>query len=1054
MTQHKTFCDFEKNSAHEQRLLFVDAGSDGEQSSESGSDDSSELSRDWRQYPNQAAFESVLDKLVRDGKIEVNEKAKLEKTAAHERVKEETQQSEQTKVAEVQKAVGLIENADRTKIDKKLASQIDKKYIGDLAELRAATRNELLDLGIKQEVSEEEIVKKKMETFGRETEKRIKNILNQTRKHHRIFDEIEEEERLAKKCFKKMTSLFDTHDPNKKDFLDALRLKQVPQGATLSEKRTGAYIEEIIKYRNKFASDPDGTLGGVTGEKLFLLEHSLRDIETLYEKWQTADISDKADLQWRLGEYEKSLGRMKFEIESNSERSLENKQLTENWESFLNYKKNDIEHLRTLFAKKPSKSDLKLVAAFLDGNEEELKKMRDDFEAALQAEAAAKAEAATPIAEKKTTAADEHAKDHADDHDGGHHEVNNIFTRFGKKFVETMTLKGNIRWYSWYDISGTFKLITESWEKHIESVSEDKRGPLAQKAMFWKKEVVRRIHHKDIADERGRADELKKTYKNFDDKQLLAELKELPAKDRRRAILESLADRGNLRMSNQELLKIVCPGKFGKAAWETADTSADYTPMRERFKKDIDGWFVGEDNYGKELLEMHNAGFSKAEGNGKSYAGSNESTSTRAEVHNVGNQIQRALQEGEGTIVGILDQMFDRANAFSDNGQFADVKIKLDGAQKDITRSADMGLVGLLITDAFVQKKLSRELMMKIGKGNEQCFRPFATFQQVVGGREITDPFDPAKKRKISQFEYWGWIDREKGITELGSTQIINFFNTRNARAEIETPSGKIEKIIHMASDSCFKTHSGARVTSIEQARKGIGDKFTGYVTKASTIDIVDQATRIRRDTGGATGEIREIAGMITAAVEDFIDGKMMIDNGQERYFDSFTKKEVDEKGYFLDDPTKERIPVRQMEQMGDMRAERGKAHILRILKNMWLYREDREILSNQPTYKIYDYDTTDEGAARDKGAGHEKSEQLGGGPLKQFLENALGKKWGNTAEYKEIMAAYDQLADPNRKLTRAEIEIAKNYKGEVNSREDLQKASRSGSRISSEEPY
>jgi hypothetical protein len=975
------------------------------------------------------------------------EKERLKKQASREKQETETKAN----VAEEQKAVGLIENLDSKKTSKNLIEQLDKNYLGSLQELRDAIRNEIDDLGIKKEVRQAEIVVKQAEKFKREVEKRIKSILNQTRAHQRIFDEIKEEERLAKKVFVRMTSLFDAGDKDKKDFLDALRQKEVPQGATLNEKKTGFYIEEIISYRNKFASDPDGTLIGVNGERLFLLERSLRDIETLYKKWQMANITDKADLQWRLGEYEKSLGRMKFEIESNSKRSPENKQLTENWESFLSYKKNDIEHLRMLFAKKPSKSDLKLVAAFLDGNEEELKKMRDEFEAALQAEAAAEANAATPTqAAETTTTADNHVKDHSDDHAAGHHEVNNVFTQFGKKFIDTMTLKGRIRWYSWYDISGTFKLITESWKKHTESVSEDKRGPLAQKTMFWKKEVVRRIHHKDIADERGRSDELKKTYKNFDDKQLLAELKELPAKDRRRAILESLADRGNLRMSNKELIKIVCPGRFDDNDWEAADDSADYTPMRERFKKDIDGWFIHEDNYGKELLEMHNAGFSKAEGNGKSYAGSNESTSTRAEIHNIGNQIQRASKEGEGIVVGILGEMVDRANAFSDNTQFGDVEIRMDGSKKNITRSADMGLVGLLITDAFMQKKLSRELMMKIGKGHEQCFRPFATFQQVVGGKEITDPFDPAGKRKISHFEYWGWVDAEKGITELGATQIINFFNTRNARAKIETPTGATQKIIHMATDSNFKTHSGARVTSIEQARKGIGDKFTGYVTKASAIDIFDQATQIRRDTGGATGEIREIAGMIKAATEDFIDGKMMIDSGQERYFDSFTKEEVNESGHFLKekDPTQPRspIPQRQIEHMGAMRAERGKEIILRILKNMWLYREDRAILENQPTYKLYNYDTTDTGAAR------KNSEKIGG-TLKTFLENALGQKWGDTAGYKEIMTAYKRLADPNKKLTRAEIDIARTHKGEINSKEDLQRAPRNN-QTTTEDPY
>ncbi|MCF7836406.1 hypothetical protein K9N08_01305 [Candidatus Gracilibacteria bacterium] len=1041
----KTFRDFEKISAREQRLIFADKNSGGEQKGgEDSAEDETKSDLDWKDFPNLRTFEMELEKHVRDGKMSEAEKERLKKQASREKKAGEGKE----KIVEEQKAVVLIENANLDEIDQRLVAGIDKKYISSLKELREAIRNEIFDLGIKKETSKTEAVKKEIEKFEHETVKRIKDILAQTRKHRQIFDEIEAEERLAKEVFKRMQNLFDADDKDKKDFLNALRLKKVPQGATPSEKNVPLFIEEIIGYRNQFTTDPDATLIGTTGEKLFLLDRGLRDIETLFTKWKSQKNVDKDNLQWRLNECEKNLSRIKFEVEENKNQSPENKQLAEHWEKFLSYKKNDIEHLRKLFVKDPNTSNLKLISAFLDGNEDEIKKMQDEFKEVRKAEAEAEAETKKNEVVKipTTGAADDHPDKHGDNHEGGHHDVNNIVTRFGKTFVDTMTVGGRVTWYSWYDISESFKLISESWKKHTESVSEDKRGPLAQKAMFWKKEVVRRIHHQDIAAERGRADELKKTYKNFNDNQLLAELKELPAKDRRRAILESLADRGNLRMSKRELIEIICPGKFDDDAWKKADNNIDYTPMREAFKESIDNSFIGEDNYGKELLEMHNAGFSKAEGSGKSYAGSNESTSTRAEVHNIGNQIRRALREGEGTVVGVLGELVDRANSFADNGQFANVEIRTGKGKKQIVRSADMGLVGLLITDAFIQGELSRELMMKIGKGNEQCFRPFATFQQVVGANEKKN----LDGKNISHFEYWGWVD-EKGITELGATQIINFFNVRNAKAQIKTPTGTTEKVIHMASDSNYKTHSGARITSIEQARKGIGDKFAGYVTKASGIEVFNQATKMRHDTGGATGEIREIASMIKAAVEDFVDGKRMVDNGQERYFDSFTKDEVDAKGYFLDDLGRQKldkspIPQRQIEHMGAMRAERGKDIIVRILKNMWLYREDREILSNQPTYTLYDYDDTDEGAARGN------STKITG-TLKVFLEKTLGKNWGSTAEYREIMAAYDRLADPNKKLTRAEIDIAKTYKGEINSRKDLQKATHN-SQTTTEEPY
>ncbi|MFH0834405.1 MAG: hypothetical protein V2A63_03380 [Patescibacteria group bacterium] len=974
-------------------------------------------------------------------------------------------ENEEGKVDEERAAIGQIEKADQKAISSNIVERIDQKYIGSLKELRDAIRDEIENLGIKKDVLEKDLVKKQAQKFSREIEKRVKNILNQTREHHRIFDEIEEEEKLAKSCLEKMKWLFDTRDTKKKAFFDTLRNKGVPQilQAKQSEKELGFNIEEIFAYKNQLGKDEQEFLTGITGRELFLLDRAIRDVEALYQNWESAKVQSKDDLLMRLRQYDKDLGRIAFEIRDQPNSSPETKLLADNWSDFFGHKKNDIAHIEGLLAQNPNESDLKLAATFLQANEDEIRKMRSEFEAAReQAAKAAEPDKTTTPAPVDNVATDSEHKEkhqagqHAEEHEHSH-DHSNAFTKLGKLFVKTMTANGNIVWYSFHDIAESFKLIKESWKKYTESASEDKRAPLAKNVMFWKQEVVRRIHHTDTAAERGRAEDLKKTYKNFSEKELLAELKELPAKDRRRAILESLADRGNLRMSKRELIEIICRGKFSEKEWEAADTAIDYTPMREAFKKSIDGWFIGETNYGNELLEKHNAGFSKSESTGKSYASSNESTSVRAEVHNISNQINRAFREGEGAIVGALSEIVDRANSFSDNGNFSEAEIKIDGTETKISRSADMGFVGLLLVNAFVKGEISRELTMKIGKGHEQCFRPFATFQETVGAKEKPDPFDPEpdpnKKRKISHFEYWGWV-RDGSITALGSTQIINFFNGRNALAEIATPQGIVKKTIHIATDSNYKVHSGARVTGIEQARKGIGDKFLGYVTKATGVDVIEQATKFRRDSGSATGEIREIASLIKAGVEDFIDGRTMIENGEERYFDSFTAAEVDRDGYELNafgipDRSKKPIPQHQIIKMGEMRAERGKEIILRILRNMWLYREDREILRDQPVYKILDYGTTDFGAGHGALNGREKSKVISG-TLKVFLETTLGK-WAGTADYREIMAAYARLAEPSMKLDSSEIKMAKNYngeRGEINSKDDLLK--KAGGRKSS----
>jgi len=1031
---HKTFRDFGKISARERNLIFVDKD-------KSSSDiDAQNPNLDWQNWESKGIneYEKYLEKAVKQGIIDDIDRAnrlnnaqkKIDKKATTgEEVKENVQHEKKTvELIEKSRNEGGVDSiADKAK------NQIEKEYVGSLEELRKYIRNEIMDLGIKPEVKPDNIVKKEIERYSREIEKRVKSLIN-AREHRRIFDEIHEEEKLAKECFEKMKSLFDAENTDKRDFLNALRLKEIPQGAGDDEKQMAFRIEEIMSFKNNLDSE-DKTLVGITGKKLFLLNHALGNVETLFSKWKNEKVESMDKLRWRLDEYEKNLRKIKFEAEDNAKNSPKIKQLVDNWDNFESFKNNDIKHLRKTLAKKnPTDGDLKLVSAFLESNEEELGEMKQAFE-----DIRTKKEEATTEIEKDVVEIPASKK--ADEHEAlGEHEATNIFHRFGKKFVNTMTANGKITWYSFEDIAKSFGLIKEAWTKHWESSSEDKRAPLAENVMFWKKEVVRRIKHTDLSAERGRADELKKTYKNFTDKELLAELSELPAKDRSRAILESLADRGNLRMSNKKLIDIVCgKGKFSEEEWRLADEKIDHTPMREAFKDAIDGHghgtgFIGEIGYGRELLEMHNAGFSKAEGSGKSYASSNEAGSTRAETKMFANELNRVGLEGEGTISGMLEEMVDRANTFSDNGELAEAIVRVNGIKETFTRSADIGLIGLLITDGFFRGNLSRELMMKIGKSNEQAFRPFATFQEVVGARKKDDP---VTGHKISHFEYWGWVDEDKKtITKLGATQIINFFNGRNSIAKIKKSDGSLsEKTIHMATDSNFKVHSGTRVTSIEQVRNKVGDKLAGSVMKASTIDVYDQATKRRRDTGSATGELREITSMIKAGVEDFIDGKSMMNEGKERYFDSFSGKEVDAEGKFLkDDGTIDRektpIPSHQKEGMGEMRMERGKEILVRILKNMWLYREDRKILEEQPLYKIYKRETTEEGAAHEDSKAH-------AGTLREFLDSALGQ-WGHTAEVREIMAGYNRLQDRNQRLTSTEIEEVQRSGKTIERKEDL----------------
>jgi len=996
MIIHKTFRENIKFDEREKRLLFVDKNPDAESINKKKTENSTKKTKDKKE------------------KVEINE---AEKTLR----KIETARKNESKKGEI--AGEAVQN-------------IREGYLDSVKKLREFIRKKIDDLGVGNFKSENAQERWALQEFVKEIEKRVNSLLNGV-DADKIKKEVEAEKVLAQKCWRQMQDIFSDE---KKLFLEALRVRDLPAG--LADKSKNFDIAKIFELKNKAISS-DEILIGTVNEDLFLLEESLNSIKKLYRKWKSAKFENKAKTRWRLDSAEKNFAKLKFGIQENEEF----RHLSENWDKFAELKKNNFQQFRKILSDpNSSESDLKLLTAFLDSEDEEFDQLQKKLEEIQKQKFAEKPDKIKNLPnkeEEKERHSDRKIDDERDDLES-HRDKKTTTHKLVEKLVNGLTLNKKIRYYSIFDIVESLKLVKDAWKKHGESVSQDKRPALAEGLMFWRQEVARRIHHIDIAEERNRADDLKKTYKNFTDERLLAELDELPTKDRRRAILESLADRGSLRMSNRALIRIVCPGEFEEKDWEEADMKILYSPMREAFKRNIDKKFIGEVNYGKELLQMQNTGFSKAEDAGKQFASSNEAGSTRAEVSMLEKQIYRVPMEGEGNVTGVLTEMINRANTFGNNGDFIKSEIMINGERREINRIADMGLVGLFITEAFTRNKLSRELMMYIGKSHEQCFRPFSVFQEVVGAKKIKDPITG---RNISHFEYWGWVNKN-GVTNLGETQIINFFNTRNAKAQIETPQGKIEKIVHIATDSCYKIHSGTRVNSIEQVRANnkVGDKFTGYIMKATGIDVYDQATRLRRDTGSATGELREITSMIKAGVEDFADGRQMMDSGKERYFDSLSDKEVNSDGHFIDPTTQEideeenrkrggPIGQERILAMGEIRMERGKEILVRVLRNMWLYREDRKILEVSPLYTFYDRENTDEGVAQ------ESSTKITG-TLREFLETSLGQKWKNTPEYQEIMHAVARLEDPDEMFSRSEIDKMRNVgtPENIERKSDLQK--------------
>lgn len=935
--------EFQADTLQPHRLVWENTSGKGNKEGKK-SQEAFQLKKDFKskewEKKNLTDYQNYIKKALELGEIEDEEASVLLENARNYFTDRDADKATKAKKKPtLEKIKKLAEDKQDEKIKKKAQRELEKGkegYIQNLRSLREFVRSEIESLGVEFTDKDEELYKE----FRKFEEKIVKQIIDalDDRQHRQILDEVEAEKKQAERCWKKMRNLFEEQE--KYAFLEFLAQKNIPAETKLNITT----LLQAGKAMQGRWDDYDSFIGVTDPLELYRLEDALDAVEGIYSHWDTTGDEDVKKLKLRLTELNQGLSKLAFEV-AESEKNAVNEDLRK----IFIARQSDIKQLEKLLAGAASPADRRLVKAFLDGQESALQKQKAAFAAQTTLDKTAKeTEVKAPKLDPKEVEAkalenakfDEILKAKGPHDHHGHSMIGGALKTLDKIF----TANGHITWYSVYDIEHAFKMIKEAWRKHGDAISDTKAGPLAEKTMFWREAVEKRILHAHLAHEQHNAEEHKKTYKNVDADHLINELAERPTPDIRRAILEVLAERGLMLMCNRKLVDTVCPGRFSDADWANAEKKSDFTMMREAFKRGADV-FIGETNYGAGLLDKQAAGVMSNEESGKKMLAASNAISPEGEVAMFSAQIKKARMEGEGKLFGQIQTSIGMGNAHSNNGSAANITIRIDGHDKVITRGADLGLYGLLFTEGFVRGDISREAIYRWGPENEGGMMAFAPIQDFLARKACTDA---ETGKSVCEFEYWGWIDEEKKtITQLGSTEIPKFFNTRNAKAMIKDKSGKrsIEKIIHIANDdSTYKRHSSRR-SNIKEARNikhGVGDKMSSYLVKNATSAMFNNATSVKLMDNTMLGETFEIASLIKSAVEDMQDGyEMMTKN--ERYYDKNTGKELS--GYNpqtgLDSEGKS-IPANQVGRYGEDRFKRGEENLYTMLHNLRTNSQDR----------------------------------------------------------------------------------------------------------------
>ncbi|MFH0776427.1 MAG: hypothetical protein V1936_02340 [Patescibacteria group bacterium] len=879
----KTF-DENKIGTRAARLVFVDAAA----ATAGGEQGQTRESSDFIYRPNvedwkNESYEKYEEHIVEAknlGKIDGSQAFSLLRNAKSKFEKWTAENSQRLSVEEYRKK---IEEGRKNKVGEKIAGRVvdavRARYLTEIADIRNLVRKELRDfLEIPSGEKIEEIIKdeswREFLQFENEIFTRITELL-QENDYAVINATIERDKKRSRECYQKLKAFFT--DAARKNFLlNVLKLKGIPAGDRMNINTLNVFAKQMEgRWENT-----DSLVGVVKPEELIALEQSLNAVESFYQKWNSiTEIKERNTLERELFGFEKTLQSFNDDMRENPPKAVELAWLVEIWPDLFKRFQADWKRLRALLAEDQSEANRRLAQAFLEGSAEELKKLKD-------------ARGQVEIQSRPKTKKDEQSEQAPEQNDsnivveaprlgmtehGGHGHgghAPNALNKLGKAAKEFFTARGRIRWYSFHDIEESFKLIAQSWKKHTESHTEDKSGVLADKLMFWREEVRRRVHETDLIKEKGRADERKKRYKNVAYEELIAEAIDLPAKDKRRAILEVLAERGNLRMSDHRLINAVTNNSISAGEWNYADRTCDYANIITKFKRSVDTYYIGEIGYGQQLIDMQTSGQANKESLGEKLGDHTVAGSPGAECGMVAVQIDNAGLEGDNVLTGILKKGFGRGNKHTDNLNFCKINIRTDKGDVVYRENATAGLDALKIVDGYLKGLISNQTIAGLSKKNEAGYTPYAAFQDILTSKK-KDPDNP--DRYISDMEKWGWIEHGV-ITELGKQQIINFFDSRVA-------FDKDGKIIHIASASATYSRHSTKYTSISDFR-GLGipvaDKMRTTCIKAGGLEIYDNATQRAQGTNQLIGQQQEVTFLIKAACEEIEDGITMIRHGQD----------------------------------------------------------------------------------------------------------------------------------------------------------------------------
>lgn len=1013
--------------------------------------------------------EKIADKWEFFRKLEAARDLGIIDSAEHDRRKGEAEQYYEKKKKEQQQqqhATSKGEDAEKTLSDvpfldklkkfersgsideaaKKAAEHIEGEFFSDLNQLRNWVLGQMEEVGITKEMASEELKKDKEKKEIRKMQagfmKRVRGLLNpDVRNHQKILKLFEREDLQARRCAEKARSFVS--DGKRRDFMKYLASKDFSATGGQASQIPHDVQRLLFLTQQPIPPDDPSLIGNILAQSdLPLFEQAIDAIELFYKNWHETQPNDEKKIEADLNLYKTQLKRLhgEFTNEDNLKKYPTIRDLGASWPERHQSRQADITTIETLLKKDIlSESDRKLATVCLKAYEKETKDELLNLERLkVEIEKAQRTEAKKAAEEKAKHAHDAHDNHegghdaHGHDHDAhghgdhghhGHHGHGEALKEFYKNAERFFTAKGRITWYSFHDIGLAWHVVTDAFKKNAESVGEDKAGKLAHGLTAWRPVIAQRAHRIDLSNEKKRAGELKESIKNLPHDDLLKDLALPPPKDTRRAILETIADRGNLLMSDKKLVSIVLQGAgvnpISEKDWRDYQDRNDYSVVYEIFKDAIDGdghgtGFIGEIGYGKQLLETHGQKYESQVATGKRGNSKTMSGSATAEFGLFTQQVKKAGLEGEGKVKGMIDSLVQRSNTYSHNGSSTQMKILVDGKEETINCEANLGNAGLVLTDAFLRGYISRETLgSELSKGHEGSFIPYAAFQSNLTTRGSTIKLPDGTKKKISNFEAWGWIDEEKGtVTKLGATEIPKYFNTRNA---LSRDKDGVETIRHVAIDADGYLRHSRKHTDVSSAlAKDTGDKVLSALVKASTSDLFRQATSRMRHTGAMSGQMDQIAGLIKACTENIIDGSRMMKQN-ERYYNTFDQSELskEEAEKMLNDPTLRS----QVGMRGRDRRDAGKENLLAMFDNLIKYTDNRDILGKNGQYKISAEDADGNMKVEDG-----KVKNSGILSLGKYITDQLQPIKG-TKEYDEIIAAFDRLNDPSQKRSRAEIE-------------------------------